>query len=300
MSEVKLIKVLSQDDNMRINRWFLKYYPSLPLSRLQKLLRTKQIKVNGKKAEINLKLQKNDEIRIPPINEDPIKKEDKKISVKDEARMKEMVIYKDEKILVLNKPNGLAVQGGTNTIRHIDAMLDALKFENDEKPKLVHRIDKDTSGVLLLARNRKTAELLISSFKKHSLPKTYLALVKGCPKEKSGTINLPIDDKKAITVYKVIDNVGKKFALLECNPLTGRKHQIRIHLQSIDTPIVGDDKYNFDKIKMDNISSKMHLHAYKMDLSAICSKKLIVTAKLPEFFKQDIETLGMKSDVKSA
>ena len=281
MSEVKLIKVLPEDDNMRINRWFLKYYPNLPLSRLQKLLRTKQIKVNAKKAEINLKLQKGDEIRIPPINEEPTQKTERKISDKDVAKMQNMVIFKDEKILVLNKPNGLAVQGGTNTLHHIDAMLDALKFEKEEKPKLVHRIDKDTSGVLLLARNRKTAELLISSFKKHSLPKTYLALVKGCPKEKNGTINLPIEDKKAVTEYKVLDSVGKKFALLECNPLTGRKHQIRIHLQSIGTPIVGDDKYGHTK----NPLKRLGLHASRLEFTHPITKEIIeISAPCPNIF----------------
>ncbi len=301
---VSLVKVKEQDDGMRLNRWFLKYYPDLPLSRLQKLLRTKQIKVDGKKCETSLKLQAGWEIRIPPLEDKPQEKGKDFVSDKNAELIQSMVIYKDENIIVLNKPSGLAVQGGTNTFHHIDAWLPALKYEKEEAPKLVHRIDKDTSGLLVLARDRKNAEILTKAFKEHNLQKTYLALVRGCPKKMSGQIKAPLEKigekslitaegKKAVTDYKVLDNVGDKFALIEAQPLTGRTHQIRAHMEYLGTPIVGDSKYFGEKEeKYNDIKDKLYLHSYKIDLSGIY-KKLKLKAKLPQHFVGALNVLGL-------
>lgn len=302
---VSLVRVKDQDDGMRLNRWFLKYYPNLPLSRLQKLLRTKQIKVDGKKVEASLKLQAGWEIRIPPLEDKPQEKNKDFVSDKNAELIQSMVIYKDNNIIVLNKPSGLAVQGGTNTFHHIDAWLPALKYEKEEAPKLVHRIDKDTSGLLVLARDRKNAEILTKAFREHNLQKTYLALVRGCPKKMSGEINAPLEKigeksvvasegKKALTDYKVLDNVGDKFALIEAKPLTGRTHQIRAHLEYIGTPIVGDDKYFGEvKEKVSDITDKLYLHSYKIDLSSIY-KGMKIKAELPKHFTEALETLGLE------
>ena len=305
MAGVELIKVKPEDDGMRLNRWFLKYYPQLPLSRLQKLLRTKQIKVDGKRSEAAFKLAAGQEIRIPPMNEVATVREKSGITPRDEVFIKSLVIYKDDNIIVLNKPSGLAVQGGTNTLRHIDGMLEALKFEKPEAPRLVHRIDKDTSGILVLARDRKNAELLTAAFKKHDLQKTYLALVKGCPKADAGEIKAPLlkmgeksqmsaEGKKAVTRYRILDHAGSKFALVEAEPLTGRTHQIRAHLEYIGTPIVGDDKYYGEKReKFAVLKDKLYLHAYKIDLSGIYDK-VRITAALPEHFAEALEVLGLQ------
>lgn len=305
MAGVELIKVKPEDDGMRLNRWFLKYYPQLPLSRLQKLLRTKQIKVDGKRSEAAFKLAAGQEIRIPPLNEGATVREKGSLTPRDEAFIKSLVIYKDDNIIVLNKPSGLAVQGGTNTLRHIDGMLEALKFEKPEAPRLVHRIDKDTSGILVLARDRKNAELLTAAFKKHDLQKTYLALVKGCPKADAGEIKAPLlkageksqvsaEGKKAVTRYRVLDHAGSKFALIEAEPLTGRTHQIRAHLEYLGTPIVGDDKYYGEKReKFAVLKDKLYLHAYKIDLSGIYDK-VRITAALPEHFAEALEVLGLQ------
>ena len=173
MPGVELIKVKDIDDGMRLNRWFLKYYPNLSLGHLQKLLRTKQIKVDGKKAETSLKLTAGQEIRVPPLKEEKTSTISEHIVAKKDADfMMSLVIYKDENIIVLSKPSGIAVQGGTNTKYHIDGMLEALKFEFEEAPKLVHRIDKETSGILVLARTRKNAELLTKAFRERDLHKT--------------------------------------------------------------------------------------------------------------------------------
>ena len=269
------------------------------------MLRTKQIKVDGKKAESALKLASGQELRIPPMEEKPAEKNIKRVSPKDEEMIRSLLIYKDENIIVLNKPSGLAVQGGTNTLHHVDGMLEALKFEKEEAPKLVHRIDKETSGILVLARDRKNAEVLTRAFKERDLDKTYLALVRGCPKKLSGEVKanllkvgekMKVDNegKKALTEYRVVDMVGNKFALVEAKPMTGRTHQIRAHLEYLGTPIVGDDKYFGEKRERIGIlKDKLYLHAYKIDLSSIY-KNLRITAKLPDYFAEALTTLGLE------
>ena len=308
MPGVEIKKVKAEDDGMRLNRWFMKYYPNLTLGRLQKLLRTKQIKVDGKRAETSLKLAAGSEVRVPPMDEQPETGANRsEISRRDAEFILSLVIYKDDNIIVLNKPSGLAVQGGTNTSRHVDGMLEALRFELNEKPKLVHRIDKDTSGVLVLARNRTWADRLTKAFRGHTLPKTYLALVNSCPKNPAGEIKAPLekcgekslvgpDGKPAATVYKTLDEVGSKFALVEASPLTGRTHQIRAHMEYIGCPIVGDDKYfgGEKRQKYASIPDKLYLHAYKIDLSALYNKKTVIKAALPEHFKKALAALGIE------
>ena len=308
MPGVEIKKVKAEDDGMRLNRWFMKYYPNLTLGRLQKLLRTKQIKVDGKRAETSLKLAAGSEVRVPPMDEQPETGANRsEIYRRDAEFILSLVIYKDDNIIVLNKPSGLAVQGGTNTSRHVDGMLEALRFELNEKPKLVHRIDKDTSGVLVLARNRTWADRLTKAFREHTLPKTYLALVNSCPKNPAGEIKAPLekcgekslvgpDGKPAATVYKTLDEVGSKFALVEASPLTGRTHQIRAHMEYIGCPIVGDDKYfgGEKRQKYASIPDKLYLHAYKIDLSALYNKKTVIKAALPEHFKKALAALGIE------
>ena len=304
---VEMIKVKDIDDGMRLNRWFLKYYPNITMGRLQKLLRTKQIKVDGSRAETSLKLAAGQIIRIPPLKNDEAEPEKSKTLLPKEIEfMQSLVIFKDENIIAINKPSGLAVQGGTNTRFHVDGLLDALIFEKEERPRLVHRIDKDTSGILLLARNRKTADLLTKAFREHKLPKTYLALVKGCPKKEEGEIRASLekigermqvvsDGQSAKTLYKVLDNVGQKFALVEASPLTGRTHQIRVHLEHIGCPIIGDDKYygGGERIKCELFTDKLHLHAYKIDLSTIYNKKVVIKASLPQHFCDSFSAAGI-------
>ena len=307
MSGVSIVKIKQEDDGIRLNRWFLREYPSLSLGRLQKLLRTKQIKVDGKKAETSTRLLAGQELRLPPLDNEKAEPKNDILSQKDIDFAKSMVIFRDENIIVLNKPSGIAVQGGTNTFRHIDGMLEALKFENNEKPKLVHRIDKDTSGILVLARNRKFADILTKAFRERTLHKTYLALVRGCPNVFEGKIGLALekigekmeavkDGQKAVTEYKVLDNAGKKYALIEAFPLTGRTHQIRAHLEAIGTPILGDNKYfGKERIRLSEVADKLYLHAYKIDLSTIYNKKMIITAKMPKHFEQACEFFGLEA-----
>ncbi len=306
MAGVKIVKIKQEDDGVRLNRWFLKYYPGLSLGRLNKLLRTKQIKVNGGRVEAATKLEAGQEIRLPPLdNEQQTEGKKDFVSARDVAFMQSLVIFKDKNILVLNKPSGLAVQGGTNTDRHVDGMLDALKFEAAEKPRLVHRIDKNTSGLLVLARNRKYAELLTKAFREHQLQKTYLAFCIGVPRQHEGEIKgrllkvgeksvIDRDGKEAVTLYKVLDTAGNKFSLIAASPLTGRTHQIRAHLESIGCPIVGDDRYYGEvRQKFSIFADKLYLHAYKINLSALYNKKLEITAGLPDYFKESLKAAGI-------
>lgn len=303
MPKVEIVTIKDQDDGMRLNRWFLKYYPNLPLARLQKLLRTKQIKVDGKKAEVSLKLCSGQQLRIPPINDEMTEVEKGKISKTDEEFIKSLVVYKDENIIVLNKPSGVAVQGGTNTKHHIDGMLEALRFEKEEAPRLVHRIDKDTSGILVLARDRKNAEVLTRAFKEKDISKTYLAVVQGKPKKDKMIIDAPLlksgekmivssEGQKSLSEMEVLDCTGDKVALVKLSPKTGRTHQLRVHMQYIGNPIIGDDKYG-SRDKLNDIVNKLHLHAYKIDLSSIY-KKLVVKAMLPDYFNETLATLGLE------
>lgn len=303
---VELVKVKSEDDGMRLNRWFLKYYPGLSLGRFNKLLRTKQIKVDGARAEAGLKLVAGQEIRVPPLEAERRSAEkDGGLPPRDEAFIRSLVIYKDEHVIVLNKPSGLAVQGGTKTVRHIDGMLEGLRFEAAEAPKLVHRIDKETSGVLVLARSRQDAEILTRAFRERNLHKTYLALTRGVPRQSAGEIKAPLEKngeksvvtaegKKAVTVYRVVDQTGDRFALVEASPLTGRTHQIRAHLEYLGCPIVGDDKYfGRERKRFAELADKLFLHAYKIDLSGIYNKKLAIRAPLPEHFVRAFDVLGL-------
>ena len=306
MASVEIVIIKDQDDGMRLNRWFLKYYPDLPLSRLQKLLRTKQIKVDGQKGTTSTKLQAGQSLRIPPLRDEKTLEKRDKISLKDKNFITSLVIYKDKNIIVLNKPSGLAVQGGTNTKHHIDLMLPALSFDKEETPKLVHRIDKDTSGILVLARDRKNAELLTKAFKDKDISKTYLAIVQGVPSQKEMIINAPLlkigekmvvtpDGQKSVSEMRVIDNLSDKYALVELHPKTGRTHQLRAHMCYIKTPIMGDDKYFITKKqRINDIANKLYLHAYKIDLSNIYGKKLIIKANLPDYFIEALQTLGLE------
>ncbi len=315
MSNLKIVKVKEDDDGMRLDRWFKNYYPEMPISMLNKLCRKKQVKVDGKKVEAKTKLESGQEVRFSLSNmsyeERPKVNKVKALSDKDIEFIQDLVIFKDKNIIAINKPSGIAVQGGTNTNRHIDGMLDGLKFENIDRPRLVHRIDKDTSGILLLARNRKYAEILTKAFKDHDLQKTYLAICYNVPEQMEGVFSAPLaklnikgnekmmvdydEGKKAVTELKVLDKIGGKCSLLELQLMTGRTHQLRVHCLEMKCPIIGDGKYklNDNIINISDIDNKLHLHAWKVDLSFVYKQKMIIEAPLPEHMKKSIDYLGL-------
>lgn len=306
MSAVEFALVSEKDNDIRLDRWFQRHYPDLKHGMLERLIKNKNIKLNKTKTTAGTHVHTGDEIRVPPL--DTPKRDDTpmRLSKKDIQMMQSLVIYKDSEIIILNKPAGLAVQGGSKTTRHIDGMLDALRFEKDEKPHLVHRLDKETSGVLVLARSANVAAKLTEAFKTRAVHKVYWAVVAGKPQLLSGKIDAPLSktqDKvvvdfdhgdKAISVYEVIDNAGKRASWLALSPLTGRTHQLRVHLTEVlKTPILGDDKYG--KKALSDMGKGLHLHARAIEIRNPKSGKLVqVVAELPPHMKETFRLLGFE------
>ncbi|MEN3976188.1 RluA family pseudouridine synthase [Emcibacter sp. SYSU 3D8] len=303
MSVVQTISVKPADADQRLDRWFKQHFPALSFGHLQKLLRTGQIRVGGKRAKADYRLLAGDQIRIPPMGEMalPMKKPLPAPPRSEDVQMlQDAVLYKDDHVIVINKPPGLAVQGGTSIGKHLDGMLEALRFGASDRPRLVHRLDKDTSGVLVLARSRQAAAALALSFKDRKTRKTYWALVTGVPSPNEGEITSMMEkdgeedervrpgDKglKAITEYKVIENAGNALCWLALRPVTGRTHQLRVHCAQLGTPIISDGKYGSEDSFRDGISSKLHLHARNIVIPHPVRGTIDVTAPLPPHMRE--------------
>ena len=310
-------QTISDDDNdIRLDRWFKRHFPNLQHAVVEKLLRKGDIRLDGKKSKSSLRIVAGQVLTHPDMGaEESTSVKPKPIVTEQDAQfVQKLVLYKDANVIVINKPFGLAVQGGTKVKRNLDDMLDALKFEATARPKLVHRLDKDTSGVLVLARNSKTAAHLSKMFAGKEIEKTYLALVYNCPKQAVGVVDyrllkaahgensyerVAVDDdegKYARTEYRVLESLVRKFSLMELKPLTGRTHQLRVHMQAIYCPIVGDEKYGGNSENLANIgvSEGLHLHARRVVIPAFGSgKKIEVTAPLPPHMKESFKNLGL-------
>ena len=312
MSGVQTLKVNSDEAGMRVDRWFKHRFPQLGHGRLQKLLRTGQVRVEGRRVKSGTRLDQGQMIRIPPMDPSPPKadKSTPVISKNDARDLKDRVLHWDEDVIVINKPSGLAVQGGSGLHRHLDAMLDALRFGVEEKPRLVHRLDKDTSGVLLLARNAAVARTLTNAFRTKKIRKLYWSVVVGVPEPSEGVIDLALSKlpgrhgervgpdvqagKKALTHYRVIDQAGGKAAWLAFEPLTGRTHQLRVHALALGTPILGDGKYGGKAAFLDgeDIAGRLHLHARALQFSHPKGGILEIAAPLPEHIRATFQTFG--------
>lgn len=327
MSE-RLLTVPQDDDGQRLDRWLKRHVPDMPYVLAQKLLRKGAIKVDGKKAKTDQKLSGGQSVRIPPFESGGIQKDmrKKKLSEKDAAFIRSLVIYEDADIIALHKPTGLAVQGGTATTRHIDGMLDALTNAEGVRPRLVHRLDKDTSGVMLLARSAACAKALGEAFRGRSIRKIYWALIAPVPEVQDGTIRAPLskstgnyekmemdetDGKSAITEYRIIETAGRRAAFAAFWPRTGRTHQIRIHAAIMGSPIVGDGKYALKDEEgrrldaallegLDGVSGMLHLHAARLMLDHPMQKgkKLDIYAPLPPELARSWKALGFRTTLK--
>ncbi len=319
--KVEFHKVSEDDEGIRVDRWFKNNIPDLKHSQLEKLLRKGNIKLNGKKTKSNVRVNLDDEIRVPPYREP--KPEDKKrpkpaiILDKEQVEfIKSLVIYEDDDVFVLNKPQDMPVQGGSKVKICIDDMLSGLVRKNAEKPKLVHRLDKDTSGVLLIAKNPKSARFLNAAFKSKDVRKYYWAITVGVPELMEGYVDAPLvkaqlfdgermmvtreeGGKYAKTCYAVLEKLGKSAAFVAFWPITGRTHQIRVHANLIDTPILGDFKYGRHEARLDGmedaINDKMHLHARRLVIPHPSGKNnhfIDITADLPSEMLHSYKTLG--------
>lgn len=299
MTRVQVVEVTDDEADQRLDRWFKRRFPSLTHGRLEKLLRTGQIRVDGSRAKANWRLMPGAKIRIPPLSaEQPTHRQKvSKVSAEDTELLRASILYKDKQIIAINKPPGLPVQGGSKINRHLDGMLEALRFDAKEAPRLVHRLDKDTSGVLLLARDRIAARSLAAAFKGKEARKIYWALVVGVPSPRSGEIvskleKLPgssgekvvmsEEGQRAVTGYSVVERGGNKVAWLALNPLTGRTHQLRVHCTALGTPIVGDGKYGGSEAFVSGMSKKLHLHARSITIRRPSGGEIEITAPLPD------------------
>ncbi len=331
-SPARTVAVGEDEAGMRLDRWFKRRLPNLSLSHLNKIVRTGQVRVDGARVKTAARLEAGQNVRIPPLTLDtpaapPIRRA---ASPGDAAALREMTLFEDRDVLILNKPFGLAVQGGSGTIRHIDAMLEALADEAGERPRLVHRLDRDTSGVLLVAKSRRIAADLGEIFRSRQAKKVYWAMVEGVPKPAQGRISLFLakgegmdrargggrdlermrvarhgeaDAQHSVTYYAIVDKVAPKLAWLSMKPLTGRTHQLRAHAEAIGHPIIGDPKYGHraqdDERRRDpmraipaDVERKLHLLARRLVLPHPRGGMIDVTAPLPPHMQRTFDKCG--------
>ncbi|MBD3729010.1 MAG: RluA family pseudouridine synthase [Sphingomonadales bacterium] len=317
--DVRLFRVAQDDDGVRLDRWFKRHLPQVGFAMVSRWARTGQLRVDGKRAKPEDRIAAGQQIRVPPGGDASSRPAPRRRELTEEelAEAEAMVISQDRAAIVLNKPPGLATQGGSGTHHHVDGLLDAFIGEKGPRPRLVHRLDKDTSGVLLIARTPGSAAFFSKRFSGRSAKKIYWALVVGVPEVAEGTIDaalakqpgtggekMHVDEEngqRAVTRYRVVDRAGNRAAWVELEPLTGRTHQLRVHLAAIGHPIVGDGKYGGkDAFLTGSVSRKMHLHARRLIIDHPDGAPLDVTAALPEHFAASMEQLGFDETASDA
>ncbi len=312
---VRQFTVQADDDGVRLDRWFKRHLPQVGFATVSRWARTGQIRVNGKRADVADRLAKGQVLRVPPGGEvtERAPRQRKPLTEEQIALADSMVIEQDRAAIVLNKPPGLATQGGSGTFEHVDGLLDAFA-QDGPRPRLVHQLDKDTSGVLLIARTPGSASFFSKRFSGRTARKIYWALVVGVPSMDQGQIDLPLGKQPgtggekmmvdqsevgqtARTRYRVLDRAGNRATWVELQPLTGRTHQLRVHMAAIGHPIVGDGKYGGpDAFLSGSISRKMHLHARRLLIDHPDGDLIDVTAELPEHFAASMLQLGFDEE----
>jgi 23S rRNA pseudouridine955/2504/2580 synthase len=318
MAGVELIRIGDDESGMRLDRWFKNHYPGLGFGHLQKLLRSGQVRVDGARAKADTRVLPGQTVRIPPLDID--RKGGTQLTPRtmrdqtDGDLLGKMLLHEDDKVYVFNKPSGLAVQGGSGVNRSVDSMLEAWRNRKGEKPRLVHRLDRDTSGVLVVARTRLAAMKLAEAFRERETKKTYWALVKGVPKKREDKISTwivkeqtPDGDRMrvarhgedgadhAVSYYRVLEQAGQTLSWLEMEPYTGRTHQLRVHAAHIDCPIIGDPKYFEADHNWDfpgGMQKRLHLHARRIVVPHPDGGKVDVTAPMPPHMVQSWNLLG--------
>jgi 23S rRNA pseudouridine955/2504/2580 synthase len=313
---VRTFTVGEDDDGIRLDRWFKRHLPDVSFNLVSRWARTGQLRVDGKRVAPGDRVETGQTLRVPPAEPAPAEgpgARPKRIIeplTHDEAEfVRDMVLAKGRDWFMLNKPPGLATQGGTKTVQHLDRLLDGLADDEGQRPKLVHRLDKDTSGVLLVARSARAAGHFSKAFSGRTARKVYWALITGVPSAEEGLIDAPlakqpgtggekmhVDEENGLparTRYRLIDRAGNRAAWVELQPLTGRTHQLRAHMAAIGHPIVGDAKYGgAEAFLTGGISRKLHLHARRLKIEGLDGKPIDYTAELPSHFTETLATLG--------
>ena len=315
---VRSFTVGDDDDGIRLDRWFKRHLPDVSFNLVSRWARTGQLRIDGKRVAPGDRVETGQVLRVPPAEAAPAEgPEGRPLRVvepltDDETRyVQEMVLVRGRDWIMLNKPPGLATQGGTKTVQHLDRLLDGLADEKGQRPKLVHRLDKDTSGVLLVARTARAAGHFAKAFSGRTARKVYWALVVGVPSVEAGVIDAPlakqpgsggekmhVDEKDGLpakTRYRLIERAGNRTAWVELQPMTGRTHQLRAHMAAIGHPIVGDAKYGgAEAFLTGGISRKMHLHARRLRIDGTDGKAIDQSAELPAHFAETLATLGFQ------
>ena len=317
--EGRQFTVAEDDDGIRLDRWFKRHMADTSFNIVSRWARTGQLRVDGKRVAPGDRIEAGQTIRLPPAEiaaaataaaraPRPARPR-APLSEEETVFARGLVIHQDRQAIVINKPPGLATQGGTRTEVHVDRLLDALQFEAESRPKLVHRLDKDTSGVLLLARTSRAAAHFARAFSSRTARKVYWAIVTGVPSIEDGMIELPIakqpgtggekmhvDEKEgspARTRYRVIERAGNRACWVELQPYTGRTHQLRVHMAAIGHPIVGDGKYGGGEAFLSGtISRKMHLHARRLRVDHPDGGQIDVVADVPDHIADTLRNLG--------
>jgi 23S rRNA pseudouridine955/2504/2580 synthase len=320
MAGVRQMTVEPDEEGMRLDRWFKQHFPGLSFGHIQKLLRSGQVRVDGGRVRADARLRSGQLVRIPPL---PIDEDGGAPGLPrgghsrtDGELLTSMLLHEDRSVFVFNKPSGLAVQGGSGVSRHIDGMLEAWRNRKGEKPRLVHRLDRDTSGVLVVARSRLAAMRLGEAFRARDARKIYWALVKGVPRKREGRLSSwlikeasPEGDRvrvarhgeagadHAVSYYRVIDQAGPALAWLAMEPETGRTHQLRVHAAELGHPIIGDAKYfphDPNWTLPGGLQNRLHLHARRIAIPHPDGGVLDVTAPLPPHMQQSWNLLGFE------
>jgi 23S rRNA pseudouridine955/2504/2580 synthase len=305
--------VTEDEAGIRLDRWFRRHYPDTNQGQLQKWLRTGQVRVGGKRAETSLRLEAGQEIRVPPQVTAPkpagLVTKDKD---RDAGRLKKMILFEDDDVIILNKAPGLAVQGGTGLKENLDDMVSALAKQGQSKPKLVHRLDRDTSGVLVLARNAYAASKLTEAFRERDTQKIYWGVTVNVPKPARGRIDAPLikkgelmevapdDDeeaKSAATLYQVVESAKGQAAFVAMWPLTGRTHQLRVHMALLKTPLLGDPLYGREAATLpEGLGKGLHLHARRLIIPHPRRGMIDAIAPLPPAMKKTWDWFGFDAN----
>jgi 23S rRNA pseudouridine955/2504/2580 synthase len=311
---VQTVTVSGDESGMRVDRFFEARFPGLSFSHIQRIIRKGEVRVNGKRAQPKDRLEAGQAVRIPPFRIDEAKpRPEGSEADKTRAFLQSITLHEDADVIVLNKPMGLAVQGGSGTTRHVDGMLEVMRDAQGQRPRLVHRLDKDTSGCLVVAKTRFAATALAKTFRSRSARKIYWALVAGVPKPRQGRISTYLAKEEAeqdsfmrvarhgeegashaVTYYAVIETAARQLAWISLKPVTGRTHQLRAHMAHIAHPIVGDPKY-FTKENWElpgGLQNRLHLLARRIVVPHPRGGTLDITAPLPPHMAQSWNLLG--------
>lgn len=315
MSGVRQQVVARDEDGMRLDRWFATHFPQVSFGHLQKLLRSGQVRVDSARVKTSTRLAAGQVVRVPPVGEAPERAEG--VKPRDAEYLRSLILYEDDDLYVFNKPHGLAAQGGSGQTRHLDGLLKSLPDAKGETPRLVHRLDRDTSGCLVVAKTRAAASHFGEVFRSRAARKIYWALTAGVPQPRQGRISCFIAKRgtgegeqmvvvpngtpgavHSMSYYSTTDVAGRRFAWVTLKPVTGRTHQLRVHMAELGTPIVGDPRYfNIENWQpADGLGQGLHLHARRIALPLRGGRILDVSAPLPPHMAKSFQALGFNPD----